>query len=885
MVERLFPAAAAALPVDDVTGVSIGHFALERRIGSGGMGTVFLAQDERLQRPVALKVLAPHQTADPASVQRFQNEARSAARLDHDHIARVFFYGEDQGLHYIAYEFIQGTNLRDMIRLRGRLDPTEVVNYAVQLTAALCHTSANGVVHRDIKPSNIIVTPQGKAKLVDLGLARKESLEESAQLTVAGTTLGTFDYISPEQAKDPRSVDVRSDIYSLGCTLYHALTGEPPFPEGTVLQRLLDHQDKPPPDPVLKNRRVSPALSAVIRKMMAGDARKRYATAEDLLRDLLIIANALGLRGVASERTLPSAWPALPRGSRVQVVGWSLTAVTLTTAVVLLNLRPDLLQPFTPSASAAAAPSAVPTQRHGDAPAERARRAASETRVAENAAAAGAVSSPGIDFNQQVLEPPGSTRISEPVLDPRQVFRDDQLMLPSPIVPRSGDTERETGPLPVAPVPTVESAAADAERAANEGTRPPRTSPTDVSAERLGPFVVLGTNGGSRSFESLDAACAEIREQGIIELHFDGRLSSPQHPLRLIGKKLVTIQAAKGRQPVLWFAPKDPVIDANQSRMIFVAGGTLSLINVDLELHLNSPNLSPADLWALISCARPDRLRLQNVMATVINPGHQAAAVVEMAAPAGEGLSKMGMMKEGMPIVPCEVFVDRSILRGECSGFRIRDAVAVRCVFEQSLFAVGEWLIQAELPFNGMSPASPLSVSLSHNTCLMGNGLYSAQGGDDVSRRRLAVQFSSRDNLFASASNQPLLDQQLPADQTDYRELVSWAGERNFFDALEQFWVVHTPTGAGMQQFDFEAWCNFWGSSETVGSQNEPIAWRRTWRQRRWSEITADDASLDRTVAANPPRGASPDGLDAGAALDQLPSESSERARPPATVP
>jgi serine/threonine protein kinase len=878
MVERLFPAA-AVIAADDLAGISVGHFVIERRIGSGGMGTVFLAQDERLQRPVALKVLAPHQTADPASVQRFQNEARSAARLDHDHIARVFFYGEDQGLHYIAYEFIQGVNLRDMIRQRGRLDPAEVVHYAVQLTAALCHTSASGVVHRDIKPSNIIITPQGKAKLVDLGLARKESLEESAQLTVAGTTLGTFDYISPEQAKDPRGVDVRSDIYSLGCTLYHALTGEPPFPEGTVLQRLLDHHDKPPPDPVLKNRRVSPALSAVIRKMMASDVRKRYASAEDLLRDLVIIANALGLRDVAGERSLPAAWPGLPRGSRVQVVGWSLTAVVLTAAVTLLNLRPDVLQTFSGSTPATAA---TPPTRHQP-EATTPHMTTLPTRVTDNSPETSITSPPDIDLNQQVLESFVGPNASTSMPDPNKLFRDDALPFSNSIVPGVGNAELEDSGkpgLPIAPIPVVDAAATtDAERNGSDTVRPSKPATTASPAERAGPFVVIGA-GGNKSFDSLDAACAEIRDQpATIELHFDGRLPAPQHPLRLVGKKLVTIQAAKGRQPVLWFAPKDPVIDANQSRMIFVSGGQLSLINVDLELHLEGPNLSPTDLWALISCARPDRLRLQNVIATIINPSHQAAAIVELAAPVGEGLSKMGMMKDGMPIERSVLVVDRSVLRGECSGFRIRDAVAIQCEFEQSLFAVGEWLIQAELPVNGMSPTEPLTVSLTHNTCLMGNGLYSAQGGDDVTRRQLAVRFSSRDNLFASASNQPLLDQQLPADQVDYRKLVGWTGERNFFDNLDQFWVVHTPTGAGMQQFDFEAWCSFWGSSETVGSQNEPIVWRRLWRQRRWSEIAADDASLDRTAAVNPPRSAGTDGLDAGATLEQLPGELAEGLR------
>ncbi|NOX53697.1 MAG: serine/threonine protein kinase, partial [Planctomycetes bacterium] len=249
--QRLFPPESDVLEgrAPDPAGIQLGHFVIEERIGMGGMGAVFRALDTRLQRYVALKVLSPFQARDPAAVQRFVNEGRAAARLDHDNIARVYHIGEEHGLNFIAFEFITGTNVRDLIRQRGRLEPAEAVNYTLQIASALRHTSAAGVIHRDIKPSNIIITPSGRAKLVDLGLARKIDSQSAPDLTVAGTTLGTFDYISPEQAKDPRNVDVRSDIYSLGCTLYHMLTGEPPYPEGTVLQKLLSHQGGEPPDP------------------------------------------------------------------------------------------------------------------------------------------------------------------------------------------------------------------------------------------------------------------------------------------------------------------------------------------------------------------------------------------------------------------------------------------------------------------------------------------------------------------------------------------------------------------------------------------------------------------------------------------------------------
>ena len=227
---KLFPAPEDDLP--PLTDCLVEHFRVEERIGHGGMGSVFRAVDERLQRDVALKVLSPAHSRDRASVLRFRNEARAAARLDHANIARVFTVGEDRGLHFIAFEFVAGKTVRDLLAGRGRCRPGEAVSIARQVAAALKHCAAAGVVHRDVKPSNVIVTAAGKVKLVDLGLARKDATDSVGDLTVAGTTLGTFDYIAPEQAKDPRSADVRSDIYSLGCTLFHMLVGRPPYPEG-----------------------------------------------------------------------------------------------------------------------------------------------------------------------------------------------------------------------------------------------------------------------------------------------------------------------------------------------------------------------------------------------------------------------------------------------------------------------------------------------------------------------------------------------------------------------------------------------------------------------------------------------------------------------------
>src|SRR5262249_22492668 len=187
------------------------HLELPEPIGVGGMAAVIRARDKQLDRFVALKILPPDMAADPENVRRFHQEARSAAKLDHENIARVFFCGEDQRLHFIAFEFVEGENLRMILDRRGRLPVTEALNYMLQIAAGLAHAAGRGVVHRDIKPSNIIISSNGRAKLVDMGLARSLDPRHDLGLTQSGVTLGTFDYVSPEQALEPRDADVRSD--------------------------------------------------------------------------------------------------------------------------------------------------------------------------------------------------------------------------------------------------------------------------------------------------------------------------------------------------------------------------------------------------------------------------------------------------------------------------------------------------------------------------------------------------------------------------------------------------------------------------------------------------------------------------------------------------
>jgi len=313
------PAAARMSTVAEIgrtlEGRFLGPYRLDRFVGGGGMGAVFRALDTTLDRVVAVKVLSRQQSNDDEMLRRFRNEAQSAARLDHENIGRVHAVGSDDGWHYIVFEFIEGTNLRDVVARQGPFDVGRTIDVTIQVAEALEHASQRAVVHRDIKPSNIIITPAGRARVVDMGLARLHQVAGDHDLTVSGMTLGTFDYISPEQARDPRSADVRSDLYSLGCTMFYMLAGRPPFADGTMVQKLLQHQQDPPPAIEAIRPDVPRRVAAILRRLMEKKPRDRYQRPADLVADLVAAADDLGIE-LAAPRTVPAAVPAAPRARR-----------------------------------------------------------------------------------------------------------------------------------------------------------------------------------------------------------------------------------------------------------------------------------------------------------------------------------------------------------------------------------------------------------------------------------------------------------------------------------------------------------------------------------------------------------------------------------------
>jgi serine/threonine-protein kinase len=255
-------------------------------IARGGMGAVYEAKEVESGRRVALKIAA---TNDERKHARFQREALYAARLQHENIVAVHEFGEADGFWYLAMEFVEGKNLHEFIKAKGHLLPEEARRITIQACLALHHAHSQGIVHRDVKPSNFLVTRRDGRfiiKLSDLGLSRSEE-DNSRRVTRAGTTVGTVDYMAPEQAVNCGRADERSDIYSLGCTLFHMLAGHPPFAHGPMRERMRRHVQEELPDIMQLNPRVSVALAAVLRRMLAKDREKRYQTALAVLKDLL----------------------------------------------------------------------------------------------------------------------------------------------------------------------------------------------------------------------------------------------------------------------------------------------------------------------------------------------------------------------------------------------------------------------------------------------------------------------------------------------------------------------------------------------------------------------------------------------------------------------
>ncbi|MBI3821341.1 MAG: protein kinase [Planctomycetes bacterium] len=273
----------------------LGDYKVLERIGRGRMAGVYKAVHPSGQ-VVAIKVLPPSRAKSGQTLARFQREARLSVKLKHPHVVRSFQVGETKGVHYLVMEYLEGETLEDVLGRRKRLPPAEAVRLIHQALLGLQHINEMGMVHRDLKPANLMLLPipakadsattlKSNVKILDIGLAREffdektqADATEKMELTGEGTLLGTPDYLAPEQARDPRNIDIRADIYSLGCTLYHLLTGQPPFPDKNILNQMIRHATEAPKPLQDFVPALPEGLSQIVNWMMAKQPGQRYPT-------------------------------------------------------------------------------------------------------------------------------------------------------------------------------------------------------------------------------------------------------------------------------------------------------------------------------------------------------------------------------------------------------------------------------------------------------------------------------------------------------------------------------------------------------------------------------------------------------------------------------
>ena len=292
------------------SGSNIGHMVSEQprlgpylivgELGRGGMGRVFKAVHQTLRQTRAIKILTKSMSSDPMVVARFRREARIIAEVNHENIVRIFDFEQDpdRGHYYFIMEYVDGGSVSGILKRKGKLPWQQAAEITLQVARGLAAMNQRRLVHRDIKPSNILIDRAGTAKLADLGLARHEGDGGDTQLTAAGAVMGTVDYIPPEQVIDSRRADIRSDMYSLGCTLFHMLGGQVPFTEGSAYQKMQRHIDESLPEIGPLAPDVPFQLVLILNRLTEKNPENRYQTPQELIGDLEALLNPQGTETV-----------------------------------------------------------------------------------------------------------------------------------------------------------------------------------------------------------------------------------------------------------------------------------------------------------------------------------------------------------------------------------------------------------------------------------------------------------------------------------------------------------------------------------------------------------------------------------------------------------
>ncbi|MDX1965500.1 MAG: protein kinase [Pirellulales bacterium] len=848
-----------------LAGQTLGHYALREFVGGGGMGAVFRALDTMLNRIVAVKVLAPNQSRDEETLRRFQNEAQSAARLDHENIGRVYNFGHDRGWHFIVFEFIEGVNLRELVEQQGPLSIPDTLLYMLQLSEALAHASGREVVHRDIKPSNIIVTPEQKAKLVDMGLARLHQVDQQQEdLTASGVTLGTFDYISPEQARDPRVADVRSDLYSLGCTLYFMLSGAAPFSSGTVLQKLLKHQSEDPTDPRTLRPELPADLIKILRKLMAKSPEARYQTATQLTQDLRVLAEELGLlphrAGLSTVwsppvKVAPPWWyyhlPWIAPVVLSLIIGWILYTWD---QVYAKDYQPQLISAQHPGTRATTATKPLPSATNSGVPKGQSSPAAPadqaffnpklpaqsqnfalddksppatnsqptfpELALAPEGAALPPAARQNDKGNSQNVNLSASPGTDTPITDPASTDDWQSRIAWSTKYLNESVASLQTQYLPQItsnlpkwqfnwPQLARESLPATGNANPDGNTNPPPLP--ESSGGTSGRLIVTPNPQRGGEFASLAAACRAAREGATVILDYDGLLI--EQPFTLSQPNL-TIAAAPQRQPIIRFRPGGLESAASIRGMLTMMGGQLNFERVHLEFEL--PGQISAKPWAFFHLRQITSLRFVESSLTIrngdqIRPRDARVSFFELS----NGPNANTLRAKTLPRPRDPVILEglQSTIRGAAVIINNQEQVPLRFHWEQGFLATSETLLAVDI---GQRPAAGqinegVTIELRNVTAVLWRGLARIKNALNLPDI-LPVSLDLRDSVIRGSGSGPFLELENLDDLNGLQDALQWRSSNFLVDGYTS--PARITAAVGTTNVAVNQWNEIWQLGE-----------------------------------------------------------------------
>jgi serine/threonine-protein kinase len=690
--------------------VRIGKYEVIAHIATGGMGAVYKAVDTELGRFVALKVLSPEMAAKPNMVERFKREARSAARLRHENIVAIYECGKWGDTNYLALEFVDGCDLHDYITRRGRLDSDEARHILMQAARALDHAFRNKIVHRDIKPSNFLLTADEEGrllvKLTDLGLARQVH-DEEFRVTRADSTIGTVDYMSPEQAQNSGAADVRSDIYSLGCTYYHMLSGKCPFPTGSLVERILKHREAEPLDIRTLNPNVPEAAREILRKMLAKDPDERFQSPQELLQALQDPANFSAtsvpsyVHEPAASRARPVAKPRTPKQEPAEVPTTIEQALRGHTAELP---RPEKAPSKTPLAKKKAGRSAVreksPARRKTTRLAAWWPWAAGWALVLVVAGVVWSVLGRGerepLDDEQtespQLVAKKGKTSSTAQI--PRKVSAQEPMGPEEPRLPR------------IMPLPQPQELGA----LRREFLGPFEGAPATPADGRV---VKVRRLPGPAEYRSVAEAIAKTTDPIVVEIHDQGPLFEASLPE--VHGRSIHLRAGSGYRPlVAW----DQATSQGTSPFITVFDGGLTLEDIDIVTKCPAGRGAGPDSMFQV---RGGDFQAIDSSFTVAGTSSQNLAVVRLAKVADDTTrAKAG---QGVPL-PARALLRRCTIRGSSVVCLSAEATPLEALVEGSLLVGGDRpLIELTGP-----PEHEITVRLVRSTLVSGENCVHWKG-------------------------------------------------------------------------------------------------------------------------------------------------------------